>query len=111
MHGTFDDAFRRQDQRLRAAWQALADSPAERSPWEELADAARAVEADSVLRGEFLFAYLAAKVDAAASAALAEPWPPGETRVLEVRDLVLLFHVPRVAWERRRPLPAQGAPA
>lgn len=111
MHETFDDAFLRQDQRLRAAWQAATDAPAERSPWEDLADAARAVEADSVLRGEFLFAYLAAKLDTAVSAILAESWPPAEARWLEVRDLVMLFHVPRVAWERRRRAPTQGAPA
>jgi hypothetical protein len=109
MHGTYDEAFARNDLRLRAAWQAAAEGTVERSQWQDLAEAARAVEADSVLRGEFLFAYLAAKLDAAVSAALDAPWPPAEERVLEVRDLVMLFHVPRVAWERRRRARAQGA--
>jgi hypothetical protein len=111
MHAQFDDAFARHDRRLRAAWQAAADRPADRPPWQELADAARAIEADSVLRGEFLFAYLAAKLDAAVTAVLEEAWPPADQRFQEVRDLVMLFHVPRVAWERRRQaVVAEAAP-
>jgi hypothetical protein len=101
MHGKFDEAFARYDLRLRDAWQAAADAPADRLPWQELAGAARDIEADSVLRGEYLFAYLAAKVDAAVSMALDEPWPPAESRVHEVRELMMLFHVPRVALARR----------
>jgi hypothetical protein len=102
MHAQYDEAFARHDRRLREAWQVVADGSVERGPWEDLGDAARAIEADSVLRGEFQLAYLAAKLDAAVSAALAGSWPPAESQALEVRDLVLLFHVPRVAWERRR---------
>jgi hypothetical protein len=101
MHAEYDAAFERNDRALRAAWQALADRPADRDAWQELADAARSIEGDSVLGGEYLFAYLGAKLDDAASAALAEPWPPSERRFFEVRDLVLLFHVPRVVRERR----------
>jgi hypothetical protein len=109
MHAEFERAFARHDMYLRTAWQEAVDRPDARSAWETLAEAARAIEADSVLRGEFLFAYLASKLDAAATATLEEPWPPAEERVLEVRDLVLLFHVPRVAWERRQRLVRTGA--
>lgn len=103
MHSQFDEAFARHDLRLRAAWQAAAEAPADRLPWQELASAAREVEADSVLRGEWLFAYLAAKIDAAVTAALDGPWPPAdaELRFLELRDLMMLAQVPRVAWARR----------
>jgi hypothetical protein len=103
MHGQFDEAFARHDLRLRAAWQAAAEAPANRRPWQELASAAREIEADSVLRGEYLFAYLSAKIDAAVTTALDGPWPPpeAESRFLEVRDLVMLLEVPRAAWARR----------